>query len=200
MMIDDNWVDLRLETARLILRTPIASDAPQLYHLARDKRVSENLLNMPHPYERHDADVWIERCRERYQRGDGITLAIINKFEQRFIGSIGIYANYQHQRAEIGYWLGVDYWGRGFMPEAVECILEYGFRVMRLNRIYATYFSGNEASRRVMEKVGMHYEGMQRQAVLKWGAYKDLGMYSILHREWVERHLAHKPVNELHKD
>jgi len=181
-LLNQHWL-----SERLILRAPQPHDAVHIYHLARDKRVSEMLLNMPHPYERYEADSWVERARSRIEMGEGLPLVIVRRADGQLIGSVGLWPNYLHRRAELGYWLGVDYWGRGYMSEAVQVIIDFGFAELELNRIFATYFTINPASQRVMAKCGMVFEGIQRQAVIKWGETRDLGMCAILRQDWLRR-------------
>ena len=88
-----------------------------------------------------------------------------------------------NNRAEIGYVLNPRYRGQGLMPEAVRRVLRFGFDMMGLHRIEARYMIGNDASRRVMDKVGMHFEGIQREAMLVKGVYRDIGICAILAQE-----------------
>ncbi|MCS6835561.1 MAG: GNAT family N-acetyltransferase [Anaerolineae bacterium] len=186
-VIDETLLEQRWYTERLLLRAPQPGDAVHIYHLARDRRVSEMLLNMPHPYERYEADAWVERARVRIESGEGLPLVIVRRADDQLIGSVGLWPNYLHRRAELGYWLGVTYWGRGYMSEAVQTMIDFGFAELGLNRIFATYFTNNPASMRVMLKCGMVFEGVQRQAVIKWGEARDLGMCAILRQDWLRR-------------
>lgn len=88
-----------------------------------------------------------------------------------------------HRRAELGYWVGVPYWGKGYATEAARLIIGLGFRE-GLNSIFARFFTQNPASGRVMQKAGMRYEGTLRQHVCKNGEFLDLAYYSILRSEW----------------
>ena len=90
----------------------------------------------------------------------------------------------QHARAEMGYWIGKPYWNNGYCTEAAEAVLRYGFTELGLNRIYAHHFGRNPASGRVMEKIGMVYEGCLRQHVQRWGVFEDLKIYAILKSEY----------------
>lgn len=92
--------------------------------------------------------------------------------------------NQRHRRAEMGYWLGVPYWNRGYMTEAGRAMLAYGFGELELHRIHARHFTRNPASGRVLRKLGMTYEGTQREHVQKGEGFEDLANYGILRREW----------------
>ncbi|QTA82731.1 GNAT domain-containing protein [Desulfonema limicola] len=82
--------------------------------------------------------------------------------------------------AEMGYWVGIEYWGNGYCTEATKKVLEYGFDTQNLNRIFAYHFGSNPASGRVMKKIGMKYEGCLRQAIKKWGKFEDSVLYGVL--------------------
>ena len=93
----------------------------------------------------------------------------------------------EHRRAELGYWLGVPYWGKGYATEASQEILRFGFETLKLRRIYASYVTENPTSGRVLEKIGMRYEGILRSHICKWDVFHDLVFYGILHDEFRAR-------------
>ena len=105
------------------------------------------------------------------------------------IGVVGLEVDAHANAAELGYWLGVEYWNLGFMSEAAAAVIDFAFGVMGLNRVFAQHMTRNPASGRVMEKAGMVPEGIQRQAIRKWGVYEDLAMRSILRSEWEVRRI-----------
>ena len=90
----------------------------------------------------------------------------------------------QNNSAELGYWIGKPYWNSGYATEASRAVLKYGFEVLGLNRIHASHFRRNPASGRIMEKIGMKYEGCLRQHFKKWGKFEDLETYGILRSEY----------------
>jgi RimJ/RimL family protein N-acetyltransferase len=85
----------------------------------------------------------------------------------------------QHPRAELGYWIGVPFWGSGYATEAASVVIEYGFQKLKLERIFASHFKGNDRSGRVLRKVGMRHEGSVRHGVMKAGKLLDLETYAI---------------------
>ena len=93
----------------------------------------------------------------------------------------------QHQHAELGYWLGVPFWGHGYATEAAREILRYGFEMLALHRIFASHFKHNPASGRILTKIGMKHEGCQREHLRKWDQFVDSELYGILRREWEAR-------------
>ena len=90
----------------------------------------------------------------------------------------------EHRRAEMGYDLMSEHWGDGYMTEAVEAMVSYGFNKLGLERIEATVDPENGASIRTLEKNGFKQEGLLRQRVRKWGQYEDVVLSAILQQEW----------------
>ena len=89
-----------------------------------------------------------------------------------------------HRRAELGYWLGVPFWGKDYVTEAARAAVAFGFETLGLNRIYAHHFAGNTASGRVLEKIGMRHEGRSRQHIQKWDQFVDIENYGVLAEEF----------------
>jgi [ribosomal protein S5]-alanine N-acetyltransferase len=165
-----------LKTSRLTLRPFRLADAPRLQQLAGAREVALNTLLIPHPYPDGAAEEWIASHAVKFDEGT-INLAID---DGELCGAIGLVVDREHDRAEIGYWLGVPYWGRGYATEAVVEVIRYGFEELHLNRIFAAHFTRNPASGVVLRKAGMKFEGTLRQNYKKWGEYLDSEMYSIL--------------------
>jgi RimJ/RimL family protein N-acetyltransferase len=110
-------------------------------------------------------------------------LAIRLRSDGRLCGGVGLHPETPHHHAELGYWIGVPYWGNGYATEAAKAVVRYGFEHLKLNRIFAHHFKHNPASGKVLRKIGMKHEGCMRQHVLKWGQFVDLELYSILRQE-----------------
>jgi RimJ/RimL family protein N-acetyltransferase len=83
--------------------------------------------------------------------------------QSSLIGGIGLRIDPQHPRAELGYWLGMPYWGKGYATESARAMLEHGFAILRLHRIYASAFPENTVSAKVLQKIDMKHEGCLRQ-------------------------------------
>lgn len=173
-----------IDTERLILRPFLLSDSKRVQHLAGNTKVAETTLNIPHPYEDGMAEVWIGTHRESFNEGKGVTYAIVSKDTDELIGAIGIMINPTHCRGELGYWIGVPYWGNGYCTEASKALINFGFNELFLNKICANALVTNIASWTVMEKVGMLYEGTLRQEVMKNDLSYDLKTYAILKDEY----------------
>jgi ribosomal-protein-alanine N-acetyltransferase len=173
-----------IRTERLLLRPFALADAPIVQRLAGDREIAATTLNIPHPYEDGMAEEWIDSHPERFAKGEGVTFAVVRWPADTLIGAIGLGISGQHQHAELGYWIGKPYWNDGYCTEAAGAVLRYGFAELGLNRIYAQHMGRNPASGRVMEKVGMQYEGCLRQHFKKWGVFEDVRRYGILRSEY----------------
>jgi [ribosomal protein S5]-alanine N-acetyltransferase len=168
-----------LETARLILREFSESDIAELVPLIGAHEVAATTLRIPHPYEEKHAREFLASVSKENE----LRLAIRLRSNGRLCGGMGLHPEMRHRRAEIGYWIGVPFWGNGYATEAAREVVRYGFERLNLNRIFASHFKGNEKSGRVLEKIGMRHEGSVRQGVLKSGKFIDLEMYSILRED-----------------
>ena len=174
-----------LETERLIMRPFRRSDAPDVQRLAGAREIAAGTLRLPHPYGEGMAERWIGSHQETFERGEGIAFAVTLRGNGRLIGAISLMAiSTEHERAEMGYWIGVPYWNQGYCTEAARAVIRYGFEVLELNRIQASHFARNPASGRVMQKIGMTREGCQRQCFKKWGEFVDLVCHSVLRQEY----------------
>jgi [ribosomal protein S5]-alanine N-acetyltransferase len=174
----------RFETERLILRRLEKGDAARVQELAGDYEVAYNTLMMPHPYEDGLAEPFIERVNEEWDHGNSYTFCIASKSDNLLMGVIGIHPAPTNRNAEIGYWIGVPYWNKGYVTEAARRVVQFGFEDLKLNRIHASYFTRNPASGRIMQKIGMTYEGMMRQHYMRFGEFVDVGYYAILRSEY----------------
>ncbi len=177
-----------LETDRLILRKMKPDDAEAVFAYASDPEVTCYVI-----WETHctieDSRAFLDLVLSKYESGGEPEWGIVYKGDHRFVGTCGIVSwEPYHARAELGYTLSRDYWGRGLMAEAVGAMISFGFREMNLNRIEARCIAENSASARVMEKAGMLYEGTLRQRELIKGEHRDIKVYSILRGEFRGRY------------
>jgi ribosomal-protein-alanine N-acetyltransferase len=173
-----------IETPRLVLRPFILTDAPQVQRLAGERDVASTVLQIPHPYEDGMAEHWIGTHQERYEKGELVSFAIVLRATTALMGAIDLQIDQHHESAEIGYWLGKPFWQQGYATEAAQAVVRYGFEVVGLHRVYATYLMRNPASARVLQKLGMRFEGCLRQHLKHWGVFEDMGVYGMLRSEW----------------
>jgi RimJ/RimL family protein N-acetyltransferase len=168
----------------LLLRPFTDADAPVVQKLAGDKKVAATTAVIPHPYEDGMAEEWIVTHEAGWHLGRGLILAITVPPGETVIGAIGFTIKPEHETAELGYWLGVPFWGQGYCTEAARAVIEYGFSTLALHRIQAHHLGNNPASGRIMQKVGMKFEGRSPEAFKKWGEFLDIDRYGILHSQW----------------
>ena len=173
-----------LATKRLLLRPFALADAPRVQQLARAREIADVTLHIPHPYEDGMAEAWIRTHQPSFRDGRSVSFAIVRRSDNLLCGAVSIGIDPDNSHAELGYWIGVPYWRQGYGTEAAQAMLRYGFEDLNLHRIYAHHFARNPASGRIMQKIGMTYEGCLRQHVRKWDAFEDLIQYGILRSEW----------------
>lgn len=173
-----------LGTERLVLRPVRLADAPDVQRLAGEREIAATTMTIPHPYEDGIAEAWIEGRAPAYAAGKEVTFGLIQREGAAFTGAMGLRFVADCSMGELGYWVGLPFWNRGFATEAAREILRFGFRTVGLNRIFARHFGRNPASGRVMQKVGLRQEGILREHVEKWGDLDDLVIYGILAAEW----------------
>jgi RimJ/RimL family protein N-acetyltransferase len=175
----------RLETARLVLRELRVDDAMAVAAGAGDPQVARYLVQVPSPYPIALARRWIAARVAWWYEARGATLAITTRdAPDVLIGTVSLRRTPHNRRGELGYWLGAAAWGHGYASEAARAMLELGFARLGLVRIYAQVIAGNAASCRVLDKLGMVCEGVQRSHVRKDGRRHDLILYGLLRDEW----------------
>ncbi|KAA3660321.1 MAG: N-acetyltransferase [Calditrichaeota bacterium] len=176
-----------LQTERLLLRPFTMQDAPVVQKLANCKQVTATTLQLPYPYELPHAEEWIQTHETLYKDRQQVVFAITLLDKGNLVGAIGMRTDKVHENAEIGYWVGVDFWNKGFATEAARAVVEFAFSKMELNRIFAHFMVHNPASGKVMKKLGMQFDGIMREHVKKNGEFVDLHLYSILRKEWQQQ-------------
>lgn len=150
--------------------------------------MADGVLHIPHPYPQGQAEKWIAKCQRQAKKGKAAVFAILPKQDTEMIGVIELTINPVHQHAELGYWLGKSYWNQGYCTEAVRAAIHFGFTMLGLNRIYANHFKRNHASGRVLEKIGMQYEGCSRQHFKKNNIFEDSVRYGLLREDFMRQH------------
>lgn len=156
------------------------SDAKALARLLNDKQVLDNLRDgLPYPYTEKDALDYINYCLNAAKE-EQFCFAI--EYNGEVAGSIGVFrqTNIHFRTAELGYYLGAEYWNKGICTEAVRLATDYVFKNTDIIRIYAEPFARNVASCRVLEKAGFTFEGTLRANAVKNGIVEDMKMYSLI--------------------
>ncbi|RCW36633.1 GNAT family N-acetyltransferase [Marinilabilia salmonicolor] len=156
-------------------------DAPVLARLLNNKKIWNNIRDfVPHPYSEQDARDFIAICRKE----DPLYTFVV-EYEEQLAGVVGVVPQKDVYRisAEIGYWLGEPFWGKGIMTEAVKRMVDYGFNDLNLIRIFTGVFDFNKGSHRVLEKAGFKLECIFRKALIKNGVVCDEYRYAIINEE-----------------
>ena len=161
--------------AGFCLRPFTAADAPRLAKLAGVTSVVRYTLGIPLPYSVEAAAEWIAGLDARFE--DGIELIYALSLRGHLVGSIGLIFEPEHQRAEIGYWLGERYRGRGLMRAAVQTVCDHIFISHNINRVYGLCFSENSASHAVLRGAGFRREGTLRSHIVKDGRAEDVVVF-----------------------
>lgn len=184
----------QIRTPRLLLRPYADADAPEVQRLAGDRRVADTTSTIPHPYPDGIAEMWIATHEAAWTSGRAAVFAITTLEGGRLVGTVGLTINPGLRSAELGYWIGVPFWGCGYATEASRAIIDFGFTVFALERIHAHHFERNPASGRVMLKAGMTGEFFRRAAIEKGGRLEDIRGYAITRAQWDRLHFTPPPA------
>lgn len=167
---------MEISCPRCLLRPLVPADAENIAHHANDRGVWQNLRDrFPHPYTVADAEAYIAHVMSRpVQTSFGIVV------DGQAIGSISLMLGEDIARrsAEVGYWIGRAFWGRGIMVDALEAATNYAFEQLKLARVFAVPFATTSRSARVLEKAGYVLEGVMRQSAVKDGRLLDQLLYA----------------------
>lgn len=167
-----------LRTDRLTLRPWTPDDLPALLRYAQHPSIFANLRDrFPNPYTEEAAHAFIEMANSQTP----VNIFAID-MDGEAIGSIGYFRQHDVNRfsAEIGYWMGLPFRGRGIVVEALSALCAHLFEHSDLIRLYASVFGRNPASRKVLERAGFQFEGVMRNSVVKLGAVDDEYLYALL--------------------
>lgn len=187
MKIEDIYGSLpKLNTPRLKLRKVSEADKYDLFAYASNDEVTKYVMWDTHK-SMADTEGFISYAMDQYKNKNVAPWAIEYKETGKFIGTIDfVWWKPAYFSAEIGYVISPEYWGKGITTEAAKAIIQFGFEKMELVRIQARCFDENIASARVMEKVGMIYEGTHRKEMYIKGRHRDIRMYSILREDFLK--------------
>lgn len=166
-----------LETERLTMRAPRLADAKAVSMLAADRRIAENTARIPHPYRLADAENFITGAN----KPGGECVYLITR-AKTVIGACGIAQ--QDGAIEIGYWLGVDYWGKGYATEAVHALVDYAFTDLGHTALHAGARVTNPASRRVLEKCGFQWTGVGLYRINSIKSSAPIDRFRLDHGIW----------------
>ncbi|HEX2451576.1 MAG TPA: GNAT family N-acetyltransferase [Gemmatimonadales bacterium] len=169
-----------LRTPRLALGPLASGDLQALVTLAGAFEIADTTATIPHPYATEDARMFLALDAAERAAGGAMRFAVRHDGGE-LVGVVGLHQIDRDQlRAELGYWIGVPWWGRGYATEAAGAVVAYGFENLGLHKIHAHYLARNPASGKVLERIGMRREGLLREEVLKWGRYEDVIVCGLL--------------------
>jgi RimJ/RimL family protein N-acetyltransferase len=169
-----------LTTERLILRPFELSDAECVSKLCNNFNVYKSTLSLPYPYPIESALSWIPTHKENFDNDRIYEFAITDKETGTLYGCMGLSNNQKHKNGEIGYWIGEEYWGKGYASESLTAIVYFAFSCKNYHKVYARHYESNPASGRVMQKAGMIYEGKQADQIYKNNKFETLILYGII--------------------
>ena len=185
---DKGWHGAPLDTARLRLRRMRPEDAPEIARLLDDWEVARHTSNIPFPYERSVADDFIAKVGVEMAEGRALVFAVEERLTGKLAGCVG--ASLTGHIAEIGYWIGREFWGKGYATEAVRRCLRALFQNFGLGTVWGAVLPENPASRRVMEKAGLLFERTQRMDMPVRNRCTELEVFIVSREQWLEQRAA----------
>ena len=173
-----------LRTDRLLLRPLIDGDTDDVFAMRSNAYVMR-YWDAPPWTERGQAERFIAACWRMAEEGSGVRLAIDRAVDETFIGWCGVTRwNPEYRSASMGYCLDEDAWGHGYATEAGRSLLRWAFDTLDLNRVQAEVDTRNQASARVLEKLGFRREGTLREDCIVDGVVSDSWVYGLIRRQW----------------
>ncbi|PWQ97539.1 GNAT family N-acetyltransferase [Leucothrix arctica] len=170
-----------LNTERLILRAFTDEDAPRVQSIVDDKRISDMVSNIPHPYPENGAITWIQDSQQRYENAENVIFALVEKDTNLVIGAM-TYKLLPNSEAELGYWLGVESWGKGYCTEAGRAMIAHGFIDLELTCVYARHLTANPSSGNVITKLGMKHT--ERREGSCGDKFASIEFYELLAKDY----------------
>lgn len=176
-----------LFTTRLRLRKVGLSDVPSLISYCHNKKISDQILNIPYPYREEDALFRINFVLQGFKNKERYVFAISLNGSNELIGEIGLHLDKANDSAQFGYWIAEPFWGRGIASEATAALLEFGFGTLGLNKIFATHYPDNPASGKIMQNNHMIKEADLKDHYKINGEYRSVIQYRLTRQEYRER-------------
>ncbi len=178
---------MELETKRLLLRKARKSDWQDIVEGASDLNVSKMMTSVPHPYEKKDAELFINDSIKKWNQKKGFSFFIELKSEKKVIGVMTVGGiNEFNGTATTGSWINKKYWKQGYITEAKITVNDFAFNQLKLRRLNSTVYTDNKASNATQTKMGYVFEGVSRKAQRSksTGKIHDLNIYGLLKEDW----------------
>jgi RimJ/RimL family protein N-acetyltransferase len=167
-----------LETERLTLRRPTLADVKAIARLANDRRIAENTRRLPHPYSQDHAVAFV-----RAMANDKSETAFLIENNHTPVGMVGV--NWREPEApELGYWLGVEYWGQGFATEAARAVIDFTFEEFDIEHLMSGTRVANPASRNILEKCGFQWSGVELHRFEALGSSTPVDRFRLSRGVW----------------
>lgn len=176
-----------LSTLRLVLRPLEKHQAETLCTLANGPKIADNRASIPSPYTLQTALEFIDGMQEKFLTANLLTLGAHLRDSDELIGIGSLRINPAHHYGHLGGWVAADARNRGYAAEVASALMDYGFAECGLYRVGSQCFSRNKESARVMEKIGLRYEGCLRGAFFKNGVHEDMLVFATLREDWESR-------------
>lgn len=167
-----------ITTKKFNLRPVKLSDASMVAEKINNRTISRNTATIPYPYTLQDARNWVRKCVNDDKKKMSDNMRFIIEIDSALAGCVGVHKIVSGHKAEIGYWLAKEYWGRGLMTEVVKVVTKYAIKKFGLKRVYAGVYSYNPASMRVLEKAGYQLEGIEKKSIKKSSRYIDKHLFA----------------------
>jgi len=167
-----------LETERLTLRKPTLADVKAITGLANDRRIAENTRRLPHPYRQDHATHFVKTVA-----GDGSNTVFLIEHHHAAVGVVCVDWR-EPDTPELGYWLGVDYWGRGFGTEAARATIDFAFEEFAIEQMISGARVVNPASRNILEKCGFQWSGVELHRFEALGSSSPVDCFRLSRGVW----------------
>ena len=177
-----------IETEKLILGKIETKDISNIILYANNSDIANNILNVPNPFTKEDAISLVNRHIQGYENKAAYIFGIFLKEFREFTGIISLHPDNMSNKAEMGFWIGEPFRNKGIATSSVKKILSFGFSTLKLNKIFATHFTDNISSGKVLMQAGMIQEALLKEHYLKNGVYKDVLQYRLTAQEYFALH------------
>jgi RimJ/RimL family protein N-acetyltransferase len=167
-----------LETERLMLRRPTLADVKAITRLANDHRVAINLRRLPHPYGEEDAVAFVRATADEPRN-----TTFLIECESAALGMVGVDWS-EPDSPELGYWLGVDHWGKGFATEAARAVIDFTFEEFEVEHLCAGARVTNPLSRNILEKCGFQWHGVELHRFAALGSSTPVDRFKLSRVVW----------------
>lgn len=165
------------------LRRLQLGDAPSITKYCQDPLISHMTVRIPFPYFLKDAEWFMNDSIEKWNKGKSFNFGIV--IDDEVVGICGLNdVDEKHRHAELGYWIGKPFRGKGIMSKTAKAVVKFGFEELKLHRLDAWHMEENEGSKSIIKKLGFTHEGIRREGHFKDGTWKNSVMYGLLEQEY----------------